>query len=146
MIDRDNAPYGALLLRLALGTMFIMHSLYLKIVVFTLPGTVKFFDSLGLPPYSAHLTIAVEAIGGLLLIVGYRTRYAALALVPVLLGATWVHWKNGWLFTNAGGGWEYPLFLAAAAAAQAMMGDGAWSLGAKVASKEVSRWQVATES
>ena len=34
-----------------------------------------------------------------------------LALIPVLGGALWVHAGNGWVFSNAGGGWEYPLFL-----------------------------------
>lgn len=146
MIDRQTAPYGALLLRVSLGVMFLAHSLYLKLVVFTLPGTVKFFESLGLPAIATHATIAAEAIGGLMLIAGYRTRYAALALLPVLAGATWVHWKNGWLFTNAGGGWEYPLFLAAATAVQALVGDGAYAVGARVASTEVARWPVATRS
>ena len=146
MIDRNTAPYGALVLRVALGVMFLAHSLYLKLVVFTLPGTVKFFESLGLPAFAAHLTIAAEAIGGLMLVAGFRTRYAAAALVPVLLGATWVHWKNGWLFTNAGGGWEYPLFLAAATVVQALLGDGAYSVDARVGPTEVRRWQVATRS
>ena len=129
MIDTRTAPYGALVLRLALGLMFLAHSLYLKLVVFTLPGTAKFYESIGLPAFGAHLTIAVEAIGGLMLVLGLKTRYAAAALLPVLLGATWVHWNNGWLFTNAGGGWEYPAFLAAATVAQALVGDGAWSAG-----------------
>jgi len=128
MIDNKTAPYGALVLRVALGTMFLVHSLYLKLVVFTLPGTVKFFESLGLPAAAAHLTIAVEAIGGILLILGVKTRYAAIALLPVLAGASWVHWKNGWLFTNAGGGWEYPVFLAVATVVQALVGDGAYAL------------------
>jgi putative oxidoreductase len=128
MIEPNTAPYGALLLRVSLGVMFLAHSLYLKLVVFTLPGTVRFFESLGLPAFSAHLTLGAEALGGLMLIAGYRTRYAALALVPILLGATWVHWSNGWLFTNAGGGWEYPLFLAVAAIVQALVGDGAYAL------------------
>ena len=127
MERNDTAPYGALLLRVALGVMFIAHSLYLKLVVFTLPGTVKFYESLGLPGWGAHATIAVEAIGGAMLVVGFKTRYAAAALVPVLAGASWVHWKNGWLFTNAGGGWEYPVFLAAATVAQALLGDGAFA-------------------
>ena len=128
MIDSKRAPYAALLLRVSLGVMFLAHSLYLKLVVFTLPGTVKFYESLGLPGIGAHATILVEAVGGLMLIAGFRTRYAALALLPVLAGATWVHWKNGWLFTNAGGGWEYPLFLAFATAVQALLGDGALSV------------------
>jgi putative oxidoreductase len=49
----------------------------------------------------------------------------AIALVPVLLGALWVHSGNGWLFTSEGGGWEYPLFLVVAAVTQALLGDGA---------------------
>ena len=64
-----------------------------------------------------------------MLIAGFRTRIASAALLPVLLGATWVHWKNGWLFTNTGGGWEYPLFLAVAVAVQFLLGDGAWAVG-----------------
>ena len=130
MIDAKTAPYGALVLRVSLGVMFIAHSLYLKLVVFTLPGTVKFFESLGLPGWTTYATIAVEAIGGLMLILGVQTRLAAAALVPVLLGASWVHWKNGWLFTNAGGGWEYPVFLAVATVVQALIGDGAFALKA----------------
>ena len=133
MIDNRTAPYAALVLRVSLGAMFIAHSLYLKLVVFTLPGPVAFFQSLGQPAAAAHLTIAVEAIGGLLLILGVKTRYAAVALVPVLLGATWVHWKNGWLFTNAGGGWEYPLFLALATVAQGLIGNGAFAMEAEPA-------------
>ena len=128
MNGNHTAAYGAFLLRVALGLMFIVHSAYLKLVVFTLPGTVKFFESLGLPGIAAHATIAVETIGGLMLVLGVKTRLAAAALVPVVAGATWVHWKNGWLFTNAGGGWEYPAFLVVATAAQALLGDGAFAL------------------
>ena len=143
-MDARSAGYAALLLRVALGVMFLAHSLYLKLVVFTLPGTVKFFESLGLPAFSAHATIAAEALGGVLLILGFGTRATALALVPVLLGATWVHWKNGWLFTNAGGGWEYPLFLAVAAVAVALTGPGAYALSSvrySSVSKEGSEWK-----
>jgi len=54
---------------------------------------------------------AVEAIGGVLLVLGIATRWVALGLVPVLLGAIWVHSGNGWVFSAPNGGWEYPLFL-----------------------------------
>ena len=128
MIDQKAAPYAALVMRVALGVMFIAHSLWLKVFVFTLPGTVQFFESLGLPGATAYLTIAVEGIGGILLILGVGSRWAALALVPVLLGATWVHSGNGWVFSNQGGGWEYPLFLTVAAGVQALLGDGAYAL------------------
>ena len=125
MIDAKTAPYAALLLRVALGIMFLAHSLYLKVIVFTVPGTVGFFESLGLPTVTAYLTIAAEILGGIALILGVQTRLVAVALLPVLLGATWVHAGNGWVFSAEGGGWEYPVFLAVAAVVQALLGDGA---------------------
>ena len=130
MIDSKTAAYGALLLRLGLGVMFIAHSLYLKLFVFTLAGTAGFFESLGLPGVVAYLVFAAEGIGGILLILGVQTRWVALALVPILLGATWVHSGNGWLFSAEGGGWEYPFFLALTAVVQALLGDGAHALKA----------------
>lgn len=94
-------------------------------MVFTVPGTVGFFESLGLPALLAYATIAVEIVGGVLLILGVRVREAAIALAVVSLGATWAHFGSGWVFSNEGGGWEYPLFLAAASIAQALLGPGA---------------------
>ena len=113
MTDARNADYAALLLRVSLGTMFVAHAL-LKYFVFTLPGTEQFFASVGLPGFLAYVTFGAELVGGVLLIAGVRTRVVALALVPVLLGATWVHAGNGWLFTSPNGGWEYPAFLSIA--------------------------------
>lgn len=127
MIDGRSAPYAALLLRVALGTMFIAHAL-LKYYVFTLPGTLQFFESLGLPGALAYLTFWAELLGGIAILAGLFARWVAAALVPVLLGALWAHSGNGWLFTAQNGGWEYPAFLAAAAAALALLGDGRFAL------------------
>lgn len=127
MIDNRTAPYAAFALRAALGVMFIAHAL-LKYSVFTLPGTAKFFESLGLPGPLAYLTFAAELIGGALILAGLGTRWVALALVPVLLGATWAHAGNGWLFSAPNGGWEYPAFLAVVAAVQALLGDGKFAV------------------
>lgn len=127
MLDQRTAPYAALVLRLALGVMLIAHAL-LKYAVFTLPGTVKFFESIGLPGPLAYLTFAAELIGGALILAGLGTRYAAAAVIPFLIGATWAHAGNGWLFSVPNGGWEYPAFLAAAALAQALLGDGRYAL------------------
>lgn len=132
MIDQRTAPYAAFVLRIALGAMFIAHAL-LKVFVFTLPGTVQFFESLGLPGVFAYLTIFAELAGGIAILIGYQARWIALALVPVLLGATWVHAGNGWLFTAPKGGWEYPAFLTLTAIAQALLGDGAFALSARAA-------------
>lgn len=141
MIDTKTAPYAALVLRVSLGVMFIAHSLYLKAFVFTLPGTAQFFASIGLPAVLAYAVFYAEVIGGFLLLAGVCTRWVALALVPILIGAAWVHWPNGWLFTAPNGGWEYPVFLAVAAIAQSLLGDGAYAL--RLRSSPVTQRQVA---
>lgn len=93
------ALHATALLRISLGVMVLAHGL-LKVFVFTLPGTVSYFESLGLPGVLAYLTIAAEVGGGLALLLGIYTRWVSLALVPVLLGAASVHLGNGWLFSN----------------------------------------------
>lgn len=107
----DASRAGATLLRVALGIMFIAHSVVLKYFTFTLAGTAQYFASLGLPPFLGYAVFAAEAVGGVLLVLGIRARWVALALVPVLIGATWVHSGNGWVFNAPNGGWEYPVFL-----------------------------------
>ena len=128
MLDSRTAPYAATLLRVSLGAMFIAHSLILKHFTFTLPGTAQFFESLGLPGPLAYLTFWAELVGGALLVAGIGSRWVALALVPVLAGATWVHLGNGWVFSAQNGGWEYPVFLIAASLVQALLGDGRYAV------------------
>jgi putative oxidoreductase len=123
----STQQHGALVLRLALGTMFVAHA-GLKYFVFTLPGTAQFFQSLGLPGALAYFTFAAELLGGLLILLGVYGRWVSAALIPVLLGALWAHAANGWVFTAPNGGWEYPAFLAAAALAHVLIGDGAYAL------------------
>jgi putative oxidoreductase len=127
MIDNRTAPWAALVLRVTLGVMFISHAL-LKYTVFTLPGTAKFFESLGLPGPLAYVVFWAELAGGVLILAGVYSRWVAAALIPILLGAAWAHAGNGWVFSAPNGGWEYPVFLAAAAAVQALLGDGRYSV------------------
>ena len=122
-----NIDLAALILRLSLGIMFIAHGL-LKVLVFTMPGTVGFFESQGFPGFSAYIVTGAEIGGGVLLLAGVATRAVSLALLPVLLGATYVHFAAGWLFTNANGGWEYPAFLVMATLVQALLGAGRFRL------------------
>jgi putative oxidoreductase len=128
MIDVRTAPYAAFVLRVALGAMFIAHSLILKHFMFTLSGTAQFFESLGLPGALAYLTFWAELLGGLALVAGIGTRWVAIALVPILVGATWVHAGNSWVFSAPNGGWEYPVFLIVASLVQALLGDGRFAL------------------
>lgn len=130
-MNEHRTATAALLLRLSLGMMFVAHAL-LKYFVFTPAGTAKFFESLGLPGVLGYATIAAELVGGLLLIAGVGTRVVALALVPVLIGATWVHAGNGWMFASPKGGWEFPAFWTVALIVQALLGDGAFAFRASV--------------
>ena len=108
---KTPAIVGDNLLRVAPGIMFIAHSVVLKYFTFTLAGTAQYFASIGLPAALAYVVFAAEAVGGVLLVLNLYTRWVALGLVPVLLGALWVHAGNGWVFNAPNGGWEYPLFL-----------------------------------
>lgn len=127
MTKVSTTDHAAALLRVSSGILFLAHGL-LKVNVFTVAGTVGYFESLGLPGFLAYLTIAAEIGGGLALILGVAVRLVSLALIPVLLGATWVHAGNGWLFSGEGGGWEFPLFWTVAQVAIALLGAGAYAL------------------
>jgi putative oxidoreductase len=128
MNQDHRVSYGIALLRVSLGLMFVAHSVVLKYFIYTLPGTAEYFASIGLPGALAYFVFAMEALGGIALILGIGTRQVAAALIPILIGATWAHAGNGWVFSNANGGWEYPLYLSLLAAAQVLLGDGAFAL------------------
>ena len=129
MLDSQTAPYGALLLRVSMGVLFILHGVYLKIFIFTMAGTGQFFQSMGLPGWFAWLVLLYETIGGIMLILGIYARWVAIFLGIHLLFAAYLgHGGNGWLFTNQGGGWEYPVFWAIACFALALLGDGAMAV------------------
>ena len=131
-----NAESGAFLLRITLASVLLAHSLYLKMVVYSLAGTAAFFASTGLPEMLAYVVFCIEAVSGFALLLGFNTLYFSLLVIPIFLGATWVHSANGWLFTNTGGGWEYPLLLSVMAIIQMSLGDGKYSISAYLKSKQ----------
>lgn len=118
---------AALLLRVTLGAVFVAHA-GLKLFVYTLAGTAAFFAAHGFPAWTAYPVFLAELLGGLALLLGVGTRWVALGLVPVMLGAVTVHWPNGFWFTARDGGWEYVAFLTLALVVQALLGDGAHAL------------------
>ncbi|MGR3365880.1 MAG: DoxX family protein, partial [Sagittula sp.] len=128
MSQSHLTEFGIFLLRIALGIMFLAHSLFLKLFIFTLPGTAQFFVSIGLPGWFAYMIFAVEAIAGALLVLGVQARWVASATVPILAGATWAHSGNGWMFGYENGGWEYPAYLTLLAVVQGLLGDGRFAL------------------
>ena len=105
MIDFATAPYAALLLRLCLGIMFIAHGSSRARLRFE-PLSRSSVPSVCRDGF-VYVIITVELVGGACLILGVVPRYVALLLVPEILGTiVMVHGKNGWLFSNRGGGWE----------------------------------------
>ena len=120
----SSTQIGITVLRVSLGIMWTAHAL-LKLFVFSLPGTVQYFVSIGIPGFLAYPVFAAELLGGIALLLGVYARQVALALVPVMAVAAWVHLPNGWVHTSVGGGWEYPVFLIAESMALWLIGDGA---------------------
>lgn len=128
MIKTETAPYAALLLRVTLGVLFLAH-VGLKIFVFGLAGFVGYFASLGLPAWLAYVVVVLELLGGLALILGIYAPWVALPLAVHLLATiVVVHGKAGWLFTNKGGGWEFPALWAVALIVLFLLGDGAYAM------------------
>ena len=123
----STSNHGAFLTRITLGSILLAHGA-LKVFVFTIPGTVGFFESLGLPAFVAYLTIFGEVVGGTALILGIYPRLVALLSLPILVGAAWAHLGNGWLFSNEGGGWEFPVLLIVLALVVAIQGAGSFAI------------------
>ena len=69
-----NQALGLTITRIALGTILFAHGYFLKVETFTIDGTVRFFESIGLPPIAAYLVIVGEILGGIALILGAFTR------------------------------------------------------------------------
>ena len=137
MIDAKMAPYGALLLRVSMGILFLLHGVYLKAFVSGMTGVSKFFATLGLPEWFAWLVMLYETVGGLALIFGIYARWVALLLGAHLLAVSYLTAGNGWVFSSKGGGFEFPLFWAIACFTLTLLGDGAHALKSDDRSKLV---------
>ena len=126
--ERTTTPYAALLLRVAMGVMFLAHGLLLKVMTFGLAGTMGFFGSLGYPPVLGAVVAIAEIAAGVALIAGVQVRLVSLLAIPIMLGATFQHLGAGWMFSSPGGGWEFPGFWTVALLVQAGLGGGAHAL------------------
>lgn len=125
MTRDDLTGYAVALLRISLGIIYLAHGVLLKPLTIGLPDVVGFFESLGLPGWLAYVTVAAEAVGGTMLVLGIYGRWVAVALTPTLIGAIiWVHAASGWPFNAPSGGWEYPAYLIVLSIAQFLLGDG----------------------
>ncbi|WP_149536057.1 DoxX family protein [Siccirubricoccus phaeus] len=126
--DRVTTPYAALLLRVAMGILFLAHGLLMKILTFGFAGVMGYFGSIGYPPILGAVVAVAETLAGIALILGVWVRPVSLALVPLMIGATLQHIGNGWVFSARGGGWEFPAFWVVLLVVQAGLGAGAHAL------------------
>ncbi len=120
---RNEIPY--LLIRLAFGAVLLSHGLLLKVFTLGIENTLSYFnDAYNIPATLTYLIIFGETFGGLAILVGLYTRLAALLSLPILIGAFCIHLGNGWLFSNPGGGWEFPALLIIMAIILSIRGNG----------------------
>jgi putative oxidoreductase len=119
-------PVGLLMLRVALGIIFIAHG-YPKLAHLRGEAQMQgFFVEHGLPGYFVYIAGVIETFGGGLLILGLFTRAAALLLAIEMGVAIWkVHSVHGYLAVNE---YQFPLTLATACFAAATIGAGLISL------------------
>lgn len=123
---------GLLVLRVILGVIFVGHGAQKLFGSFGGPGIsgfAKALEGMGVKPAGPMAILAglAEFVGGLLMILGFLTPLAAVALVVVMVMAVLtVHLKNGFFATN--GGYEFNLALAAMALALLLQGAGAYSI------------------
>ena len=90
--------------------------------------------------FVALIPLVTGSVGGAALVFGIETRVVRLALISVLLWATWVHAGNGWLFSAQGGGWQFPLFRALVQVAIAHLGRGAFALRLPIINKPLGQF------
>src|SRR3954470_15119688 len=128
--------FAATALRLALGIMILPHGLQKTLGWFGgygFKGTMGYLTgTVGAPWIFAFLAILAESIGGLMLITGFGTRFAALGLAGVMLVAAAQHRSNGffmnWTGAQKGEGIEFHLLALGMIVALFVLGGGKWSL------------------
>lgn len=126
MADNNTLrEYAPLLIRIGLAAVFIVHG-FDKLM--DVQGTAGFFGKVGIPlaSVSAWIVTIFEFVGGLLLLIGWRTNIAASAIALVMVGAMiFVKFSKGFV-----GGWEFDLVLFLMAISLLFSGPGSPSVDA----------------
>lgn len=126
-----SADLAALILRIALGTVMLMHGRNHGWGSGGLAGTASWFESIGLRPAKVHAAMSayMEVACGILLLLGLFVPFAAAAGIATMTVAfVTVHRKNGFFIFNPGEGYEYVGTVAFALTALAVLGAGDISL------------------
>lgn len=125
----DAIHFTLLVFRVLVGLTLSAHGLNKFFGGGRIPGTARWFDSIGMRPGKVHALLAActETGAGLLLALGLLTPLAGAAFVALMLVAAYsVNRPNGFFIANHG--WEYNLVLALCGLLVAGVGPGRWSL------------------
>ena len=110
--------------RLFCGLVFILHG---APKVFNLEATSGFFESVGIPSWLAIPVAGLEFFGGILLVVGFLTRWlSVLFILQMIVAIVTVHLPNGWNVFE--GGYEYGLALIIMLIGVIALGPGPFSI------------------
>ena len=126
---------GIAVLRVVVGIVFFMHGKQ-KLMGFGYHGVVGFLHVIGLPlpQVAAVFLLVAEVGGGIALILGVLTRWAAmLNACDMLVALLMVHWKNGFFLPH---GYEFALTLLAANICLIFAGPGTPSVDSLMARRQ----------
>ena len=134
MNEETRRDLGLLILRDSLGLVFIAHD-WIKVFTFGLERATAVFKAHTvwhinmIPGWFAPPAAVIEWVGGILLILGIRTRLITPFLGAVAFGAGAAHFENGWNYTSKpDGGWEYGIFLFICCVVVFLVGPGKYTL------------------
>ena len=142
MTEEKQLDVGLLIFRVSLGIVFIAHG-YLKVFTFGMKHAMEVFEAHTvwhinlIPGWLAPPAAVIEWVGGILLILGLKTRLVTPFLGAVAFGAGAVHFENGWNYTSKpDGGWEYGVFLTICCVVAYLVGPGKHTLSNYLAKRK----------
>jgi putative oxidoreductase len=138
------ASYGVIILRVALGIIFIAHG---SQKLSGMEASIQGFQGMGLSAFVAVAVTVIELLGGIALVLGAFTRLASIGIAVVMIGAVMkVHGANGFFINwhmvpDQGHGYEYNLALLAMAVCLLCSGAGRLSVDSLFAKFQETKLQ-----
>lgn len=127
---KSKVDIASLALRISVGTVFLLHGIG-KALVVGMAQVNQGFQAHGFPIWTNYFATSIEIMAGIFLAIGFFGRLASLILIPITIGIIIYHFPNGWVFQNAGGGWEYPQLILISLITIFFLGSGKYSLNNK---------------
>lgn len=138
---KHGLDIGTLLIRVILGITMLAHGYNHAFGGGKLPGTARWFESIGIRPGRVHALLATMTELGVapLLFLGLLTPLAAAGVLGVMVVALIAnHMKNGYFIFRPGEGYEYVLFITFTALALGALGGGGWSIDHVIVKHDVA--------